>query len=120
MHLDMAVDRLDPGSAVVMLNGALTLGTNLKIVDTNVQQLIEEGVRRMVLDMTNCSYSDSAGLGFLVHAYGLMTERGGSMRLCGVGERVGAMLKMTTMDKILPCDLDRQSSLDQMGTAGNA
>ena len=114
MALDMTIDRLDQGSAVVAITGSLTLGLNLKMVEAEVQQLIGGGVNRLILDLGACAYSDSAGLGFLIHTYGMITERGGTMRLCGVSERVMELLRMTKTDGIMPCDADRQDSLAKL------
>jgi anti-sigma B factor antagonist len=114
MALDITVDTLNAASAVVAIHGSLTLGSNLKMVEGQVQQLIEEGVRKLVLDLTDCQYSDSAGLGFLIHTYGLVSARGGTIRLCGVSERVMDLLKMTKTDMLMPCDVDLQASLDKL------
>lgn len=114
MPLEMAVEKLDPNSAVLTITGALTLGTNLKILDDNVQRLIGGGVTRMVLDLSACFYSDSAGLGFLIHTYGKVNEKGGSIRMCGVGERIMELLKMTKTENIIPIDADRPESIAKL------
>jgi len=114
MPLDITVDTLNATSAVVAIHGSLTLGSNLKMVEGQVQQLIEEGVQKLVLDLTDCQYADSAGLGFLIHTYGLIAQRGGTIRLCGVSERVMDLLKMTRTDAMMPCDADLQTSLGKL------
>ncbi len=100
-----------PGTAVATLTGPLALGTGLKIADTQLQKLIEGGVSKLVLDLSGVPYSDSAGLGTMVHTYGLLQARNGSLRLCGVSERLAAMLKMTRTDAFLPADADVEASL---------
>ncbi|RXH58347.1 STAS domain-containing protein [Granulicella sibirica] len=102
-------------TAVVTLTGLLTLGTNLKTADQQVQTALEQGAKNLVLDLTSVAYSDSAGLGMLVHTYGLVKSRGGLLRLCGVGPRVLAMLKLTTTDRFLMIDSDRTASLTALG-----
>jgi anti-sigma B factor antagonist len=114
MALDITVDTLNSASAVVAIHGSLTLGSNLKMVEGQVQQLIEEGVKKLVLDLTDCQYSDSAGLGFLIHTYGLISAQGGTVRLCGVSERVMELLRMTKTDALMPCDADRQVSIGKL------
>jgi anti-sigma B factor antagonist len=115
MALDITVERLSGVSALVTVQGAMSLGTNLKILDTQLQQLIEEGVLKLVLDLTASPYADSAGLGVLIHAFGLVRARGGSMRLCGVSERIAALLKLTHTDAMLPCDADLAESMAALG-----
>ena len=114
MPLDMAIEKLDPSSAVLTITGALTLGTNLKILDDNVQRLIGGGVTRMVLDLSACFYSDSAGLGFLIHTYGMINEKGGSIRMCGVGERILDLLRMTKTENIVPIDATLTESIAKL------
>ena len=115
MSLQAVVDRIDERTAAVAISGPLTLGTNLKIVDTQVQALIEGGMTRLVLDLGECAYADSAGLGLLVHTYGLLQDRGGSLRLCGVSARIGNLLRMTKADGFLPVDADRAASVAALG-----
>ena len=114
MALEMAVERVGEELAVLRLTGALTLGTNLKIVDANVQQLISSGCNKLVMDLTECTYADSSGLGFLVMMFGLATNKGGTLRLCGVGERVSALLTMTHTSAILPQDADSAESIAKL------
>lgn len=111
MPLDVSVDNVDSKTAVVSLNGPLTLGTNLQIAEMRIRQLVSEGFTRLVLDLSGCPYCDSAGLGMLVHLYGMLQSSNGVLRLCGVGERISELLKMTRTDTLLPCDADRDASL---------
>jgi anti-anti-sigma factor len=117
MSLQTSIERVHPETAVITLIGNLTLGMNLKMADGQIQGLVDEGVSRMVLDLTAVAYMDSAGLGMLVHAQGLMRRRKGKLRLCGVSERVASLLKMTMMDAVLPVDADATASLAALGAA---
>jgi anti-sigma B factor antagonist len=111
MQTEMTVEKLDSATAVAVIHGSLTMGTNLKTIDHNLQALVEGGVSRLVVDMTACPYSDSAGLGVLMHTFGLLQEGGGAMRLCAVSDRVASLLKMTRTDAMLGCDVDRETSV---------
>ena len=117
MALEMTVERLDAETAVGTITGPLTMGTNLKTIDSNLQTLVAEGVTRLVLDLTECPYSDSAGLGVLMQTFGLLREKDGQLRLCGVGERIGRMLRLTTTDKFFRCDATRAESVAALDAA---
>lgn len=104
MPLSASIENLPEGIAVVRLSGGLTLGTSLKIADSQIQAAIATGVTRMVIDLTDVEYMDSAGLGMLMYAYGMLNEEKGTLRLCGVGDRVSALLKMTKTDSFLAID----------------
>ncbi len=116
MSLQSTILRVKADTAVLTFTGNLTLGTNLSTVDTQIQKLVEEGVCWMVFDLTAVPYIDSAGLGVLVHSAGLARQKKGSVRLCGVSERVAALLKLTMMDAQLPVDADATASLAAMGS----
>ena len=111
MSLDVSIKHIDAATAVVTLTGALSLGTQLKIADTQIQDLIAGGITKLILDLTAVPYSDSAGLGTLIHFYGLLQERQGTIRLCGVSQRVAGLLRMTKTDVLLPADPSVEASL---------
>ena len=111
MPLSASIENLPQGIAVVRLSGGLTLGTSLKIADSQIQSEIEDGVSKMVIDLTDVEYMDSAGLGMLMYAYGMLNEKKGTLRLCGVIERVMSLLQMTKTDTFLPIDKSLDESL---------
>ena len=115
MTLQTSIERIHADAAVITFVGNLTLGMNLKMTDDQIHTLVEEGVSRMVLDLTAVPYADSAGLGMLVHTNGLVLRSGGMLRLCGVSERVAALLKLTKMDAVLSVDPDAGASLAALG-----
>jgi len=110
MPLEASIEQID-GVAVVTIHGNLTLGTRLKTIDDQAQTLIGHGTRKVLFDLAAVTYCDSAGLGMLVHTFGLLRERGGSVRLCSVSQRVRELLKLTMTDTFIPIDTDRAASL---------
>ena len=115
MPLEISIRTIAPDKAVVTLSGSLTLGTILRTADARIQSTIDDGTIRLVLDMSGVAYIDSAGLGMLVHAYGLTNSKGGALRLAGVSERVTALLALTHMDALLATDADVDASLAALG-----
>ena len=111
MPLSATIETLPEGIAVVTLSGGLTLGTSLKIADSQILSAIANGVTRMVIDLTSVEYVDSAGLGMLMYAYGMLNEKQGALRVCGVADRVMSLLKMTKTDSFLPIDATCEESV---------
>ena len=105
------IERIDHSTAVIALTGPLHLSGDLHDINTALQQLIVDGVTRLVLDLADCTYVDSAGLGTLLHTYGLLTERHGQLRLCCVNQRIEDLIVMTHTDALLHRDLDLATSL---------
>lgn len=111
MLLEARIETLPESTAVITLSGSMTLGTALKLVDAQMQQALANGIVCLVLDLTAVDYVDSAGLGVLVHTYGLINQKGGWLRLCGAQPRVLSLLQMTKTDLFLPVDPAREDSL---------
>jgi anti-sigma B factor antagonist len=81
------------------------------MADSQVQAAIADGVTRMVFDLSNVDYVDSAGLGMLVYIYGALNEKNGTFRLCGVSQRVLSLFTLTKTDSFLTVDGSREESL---------
>lgn len=111
MPVDARIEILPDDVVVVTLSGSMTQGTSLRTADAQVQNVLSNGARKLVMDLTQVDYSDSAGLGFLVHTYGLLNSQGGSLRVCGLSPRVRSLLAMTKTDSVLPVDPTREESL---------
>lgn len=111
MLVNATIERLPQSTAVVTLSGPLTLGTSLKVADSQVQAAIADGVTHVVFDLTNVDYVDSAGLGMMVYVYGALNEKNGSLRLCGVAPRILSLLQLTKTDSFLAIDASREDSL---------
>jgi anti-sigma B factor antagonist len=111
MPVEARIELLPGDTAVFTFTGAMIMGQSLKSIEGQLQTALASGIRNMVLDLQGVEYVDSAGLGFLVHTFGQLNERHGSLRLCGVQPRLRAMLHTTKTDTILTLDGNRDDSL---------
>jgi anti-sigma B factor antagonist len=111
MPVEALMERLPGDTAVFTITGAMTMGASLKAVEEQIRGALGGGIRHLVLDLHGVEYTDSAGLGLLVHTFGQVNERGGSLRLCGIQPRLRAMLHTTKTDTILTLDGNREDSL---------
>jgi anti-sigma B factor antagonist len=111
MLLSASIDQHAEGPAVVTLAGRMTLGSSLSLVESQVRSAINGGTRNMVFDLTGVELVDSAGLGMMIHVYGSLRSRSGTLRLCGVAPRVLSLLELTKMDTLLAIDPTLKDSL---------
>jgi anti-sigma B factor antagonist len=73
-----------------------------------VRQLVEDGARKLVIDLEAVSYIDSASIGCLMDIHRLLKDREGAVKLSGLQPRVETMLSMTGVHKIV--DVHRQEA----------
>ena len=83
---------------IVEITGDITLskGGDVMIKD-KVQSLLQQGNRKLLLDLGNVSYVDSAGLGQLVQVYATTSHLGGSLKLMRVTKRLKDLLVLTKL-----------------------
>jgi len=111
MILEAELERIDPITAVFRLTGRMTLGMRLREIESKISDAANDGVERLILDLSGIDYLDSAGLGVLMILYGNMKIRGGQLRLVAPGAKVLDVLKLTHTDSILPIDPNLEAAL---------
>jgi anti-sigma B factor antagonist len=62
-------------------------------------RMIEQGHRRIVLNLATVDFVDSSGLGAIVSSLKKLGP-GGDLVICEVAENVGEMFKLTRMDRV--------------------
>jgi anti-sigma B factor antagonist len=84
--------------AVIKITGDITLnqGGDVLLKD-KVQSLLQQGHKKIVLDLGGVSYVDSAGLGQLVQIHATTKNNGASLRLANVTKRLKDLLVVTKL-----------------------
>ena len=67
--------------AIIDLSGQLVLGEASKVLQDAILGLLLEGERKIMLNLTDVSHLDSAGLGEMCAACANVTNAGGEVRL---------------------------------------
>ena len=108
------IRQVEPDVTVVELTGHLNLGNELMSLEAAVKRLIQEGARKLVIDVTKLEYIDSAGIGMLVGCNGQMDRAGGKMRVAGAHGAVAKSFEVVHMDRIMPLDADVDAALGNL------
>jgi anti-sigma B factor antagonist len=85
------------GVSVMTLDGRIVLGEESNSVREKLKGLIAEGKKKIVLNMADIRYIDSAGLGTLVAAHLSAKTQGVSLRLCHLGRKFHEVLQITKL-----------------------
>lgn len=85
------------GVSVVELDGRIVLGEESNSLRENLISMIAEGKKKIVLNMADIKYIDSAGLGTLVAAHLSAKKQGASVRLCHLGKKFHEVLQITKL-----------------------
>jgi anti-sigma B factor antagonist len=96
MHVRMTHSEID-GVSVVEMAGRIVLGEESNSLREKLKSLMAAGKKKIVLNMANITYIDSAGLGTLVAAYLSAKNQGASVRLCQLGKKFHEVMQITKL-----------------------
>ncbi|MBV9889083.1 MAG: STAS domain-containing protein [Acidobacteria bacterium] len=95
------MDRVDSGKAdvaVIGLNGKLSLETVHDFIET----MRPEPAQVLILDMSKCSFLDSAGVGALISIFVSRRNHGKKLILAGLTSQGQAVMQVSGLIKLLP------------------
>jgi len=85
------------GVTVLELSGRVTLGDESGQLRAKIKEVLGQGKKRLVLDLGNVNYIDSAGLGTLVAGYTSAQNQGAGMKLANLTKRFREQLNITKL-----------------------
>ena len=88
--------RLD-GVVILDTSGRLTLGDGTVTLRDTLRKLLDEGERKLVMNLEDVDYIDSAGLGELVTAFAVVRAQAGQLKLLKLTHRVHDLLQITKL-----------------------
>ena len=95
----MQIDqRMSGDIMVVRVSGDITLnqGGDVLLKD-KIQSLLQQGQKKIVLDLGGVAYVDSAGLGQLVQIHATTKNQGGAMKLVNTTKKLKDLLVVTKL-----------------------
>ena len=93
--------RVEPDIDVVEIIGTLNLGDNLRMIESDLRRRIREGSRKLILDVSQLRYSDSAGLGMIIVINGEIEQVGGQLRIAGATGVLAKSFSSSHLDRVL-------------------
>jgi anti-sigma B factor antagonist len=94
----MQIDQRAVGDVVVLdLKGRVTMGEGDELLKDKVNSLVNQGHKKIVLNLAEVPYIDSAGLGEIVRTYTTVSRQGGNLKLLNLTKRITDLLSITKL-----------------------
>jgi anti-sigma B factor antagonist len=94
----MQIEERAVGDVVVLdLKGKITLGEGDELLKDKVNSLVNQGHKKIILNLADVPYIDSAGLGEVVRTYTTVSRQGGSLKLLNLTKRITDLLSITKL-----------------------
>ena len=90
-------ERLIGNVMILDLKGKLTIGEGDELLKDKVNSLIQQGHKKLLLNLEGVPYVDSAGLGQIVRTYTTVSRQGGNLKLLHLTKRIEDLLAITKL-----------------------
>jgi anti-sigma B factor antagonist len=101
MILTIERKQIAPDITVLEMAGRIIMGNNSRDVELKLAQVLNEHVKKIIVDLHGITMLDSTGVGILVLSQAKIKKEGGEMRIAGPKGIVEEILKMTSVDKLV-------------------
>jgi anti-sigma B factor antagonist len=101
MVLSLTTRKYTGDISVIELAGRITLGRESSQIETVVIKLLDQGVRKFVIDLTKVDYIDSTGIGRIAYSFGKITQAGAQARVSGAKGLVMDLFRITRLDSVI-------------------
>ena len=96
---ELNINERQAGDVTVLdLSGKITIGEGSVALRAGIRRLLEEGKKRILLNLAGVSYVDSSGIGELVSSYtAIGKEDGGQLNLLNLTQKIRDLLTITKL-----------------------
>jgi anti-sigma B factor antagonist len=82
---------------IIDVSGKFAAGEGTGTLKDKVTSLVFQGEKKIILNVGNLSYVDSAGLGEMVASHSTASRGGSTLKLANIGKRLEDLLVMTKL-----------------------
>jgi anti-sigma B factor antagonist len=90
-------ERAVDGVTILDLHGKMLIGEGDELLREKINQLVENGTEKIVLNLAEVPYVDSAGLGEIVRCYTTVSRKNGKLKLLHLTKRIHDLLSITKL-----------------------
>ena len=82
---------------ILDMDGKITIGDGNVALRSAIRRLIEEGKKKILLNLGGVGYVDSSGIGELVSSYTTIQREGGQLKLLNLTQKIQDLLGITKL-----------------------
>ncbi|MEP6911172.1 MAG: STAS domain-containing protein [bacterium] len=82
---------------VLDMDGKITIGEGSVALRTAIRRLLEEGKKKILLNLAKVGYIDSSGIGELVSSYTAINKESGELKLLNLTQKLQDLLTITKL-----------------------
>lgn len=103
--------------AIVDFSGKITLGEGSAVLRKTIRDLIAQGHRKILFDLSDVDYIDSSGIGEMVAAYTAVRSAEGELKLVHLTRRVHDIMQITRLFTVFDVQSDEDAAVRSFHTS---
>ena len=108
-------ERAVDGVTILDLQGKMLIGEGDELLREKINSLVENGTEKIVLNLADVPYVDSAGLGEIVRCYTTVSRKNGELKLLNLTKRIHDLLSITKLLTVFDSYDDEASAVKSFG-----
>ncbi|MDP8943043.1 MAG: STAS domain-containing protein [Actinomycetota bacterium] len=113
MNFHINDEAVDDQTHLIELGGEVDLYTAPEFKERMVE-VIENGKKRVVVDLSEATFIDSTTLGVLVGGVKRLRPAGGSLALVCTDQNIQKIFEITGLDRVFPIHASREDALKEV------
>jgi anti-sigma B factor antagonist len=97
---------------ILDLEGKITIGEGSVSLRGAIRRLIEEGKKKILLNLAGVGYVDSSGIGELVSSFTTIQREGGQLKLLNLTQKIQDLLAITKLLTVFDVYEDEATALN--------
>ena len=102
------------GIAIIRLSGKIMGGPEAGEINNQINNLIDQGKIKIIIDMKEVEWVNSSGLGILIGAITTLKNNDGKLSLTNISDRVYNLLKITKLQSLFSIYPNLETAITSM------
>ena len=103
--------------AILEPRGSIIGGDETDELKQKAKDFLDQGNKKLVLDLTNVTYLNSSGIGAVVSIHTAYVKAGGKIKVCGLGKGVQNVFVITSLMRVIDVEETRDEAVKNFQTA---
>jgi anti-sigma B factor antagonist len=97
--------------AVIEARGSIIGGDETDELKAKAKDLVDQGNKKLILDLSNVTYLNSSGIGAVVSIHTMYTRNEGKIKVCGLGKGVKNVFVITSLTRVIDVEETRDEAI---------
>lgn len=98
--MELSHNEITPGTVVIKIAGKVMMGAESEQITNLVTDLLQQGKRNIILEISGITALDSTGIGRFISSYNQIGAANGDMRIAGAPNFVARVFRVCRLDTI--------------------